>query len=324
MRPSKSYLPLGWLAPILGLAALALLLAPPTVQAQATTPVWEQLPAQADLAMQARVSAMVKVLKPGVVSTVVQNHLGRALGQGLPDPTRSLDDIALAVVVNGLSGSQGAAVAQGSLELAPLLEAARQRTPGQPAPVTWNCRGVPLTAVVSPGKRTLSLGTLPDGHKLLLQHAASDNTLAAAAITAAADRSRGYSAAHPQAFPQGSLLAIHVARPATLATFPQLAKVPWDNLAAAQLTILPESGQFRLNASVELTSWLKAQIVKPFIQGALNRAMTNPKLPPAAKKLLGKLTLSYDGKLFRATALASAQEIEELLLSLPGHEPAAQ
>jgi hypothetical protein len=319
MRATKSFLRL-----FLAAATLGLLLSSTGVLAQATAPVWEQLPAQADLAMQARVSSMIKVLKPEVVATVVQNHLGRALGQGLPDPTRSLDDIGLAVVVNGLSGSQGAAVAQGSLELAPLVEAARQRTPGQPAPVAWNCRGIALTAVVSPGKRTLSVGTLPDGHKLMLQHAASDNTLAAAAITAAADRSRGYSAAHPQAFPAGALLAIHVARPATLASFPQLAKVPWDSLATTQLSILPEKGQFRLNASVELTSWLRAQIVKPFIQGALNRAMTNPKLPAAAKKLLGKLTLTYEGKVFKATALASAQEIEELLLTLPGHERAAR
>ncbi len=288
--------------------------------AQQTGRTCDQLPAVADLALSADVTRLVQGLNPEVVSTVIKNHLGRFLGQGFPDPSKDLQQVALGVVVKGPAETQAVSIVASKSSVATIAQGLREQIPGKPEATTWVCRGLKLQTLVTPKQRSISLADLADGNRLIAGHPANEKSIIEAALGSIGDTTKSYAAAHKGAFPADALLSAHVARPASLASFPGLAKAPWGNVALATLAIRKSASGFRLDATLELTSWLKAKIVQPFIGSALTKASQNPKLPPAARTLVSRMTVQPDGKVFKIGVDASAQEIDALLLSLPGHE----
>ena len=169
-----------------------------------------------------------------------------------------------------------------------------------------------------PAGKSMSMAELPDGHRLLGQHPVASRDFLADALAAVADPTKSYTAAHKNALDTGALLALHLGNPSALGANPKLHKIPWDSLAMATVTVRRSgSDKFRLDIQAELTSWLKMQLVKPFVGTALQKAAANPKIPPAAQALIKRMTSSFSGKTMTLWVEASQDEIEALLLSAP-------
>ncbi|MBI3890543.1 MAG: hypothetical protein HY303_03330, partial [Candidatus Wallbacteria bacterium] len=272
------------------------------------------LPAEADVALYADVDGLVHCLNPEVVQSVVDKQLGQFLQAGLPDPIHTVKHVAAAGFIRTPSAAQAVALVQGDLDPATLSVQLADRLPGRPSPRAWNFRGLALTSLEPSGRPAVTFGKLQDGTTIVAQAPCQETGLLSAAIASLADTSKGYIAQHPDALPAGALAAFHLGNPSALSALPKLSKIPVDNLRQVRLEVRRLDGaKLRLDISVELTSWLKAQIVRPFLGTAVAKVAANPKLPEAARRLVGRLAFTLEGKVLKASIEATAEEIEQLL-----------